>query len=746
MHLIKWVRKNERKLMTWVVILCMITFVGGSGLSQLLSYFGVGGPKKVATCFDNQKIYSADVYNALNELEVLRPLLADRFLLLKGGPFGQPDINARLLACLLFPNPDLAAQLRAQLRGMAQQGQVPFTLDDIESFFEESAIRPEIAWLLLNAEAQKTGIIISIETAKQVLRQAIPQLTGNQADAAQIVKAVVKQTNMSDVEIIHIFAKLLAVLNYAGQVTDAEDVTLPQIRAAVARNLERIDTEFVKLGTEQFLDKTTAPEPDQLTAQFEKFKNQISGRYSPDNPFGFGYQLPHRIQLEYFVLKNDDVAKIIAKPTFEEMENYYAGNISQFQQPVPADPNKPDAEQQTVTEPYAAVADRIYSTLQQEKTSKLVSLIYKDARDMLEAGFEKINVEKASIEQIQQAAPDYPTVAAKITEKYKIPVYTGKTGLLDIRAFNLDACLGSLRPATPTAETHLAEILFAVDKTGQKPRRIPGVVIPKLWENIGPLVGGFLSEQDNQYHRVMAVLRVTDTSEQQSPDSIDLTYSTEGINLDGTQTQKYRFSVKEQVISNLKTIQAFGIARSRADELVDWIQNENWQPALDKYNAAYVPASADPNSRENLKLKLESLEDRLIVSQLEIDNAFATLDINPASAGFIRERLTSNILNRRFYELLGENKQIGPVSKVLPFEPDPAVYIVKSVQRRPPTTKDLLENKMFAAYQINLTDSAGLGLIQFNPQNIVKRTNFKMLREVEPSAPMPEELPPIEDY
>lgn len=45
MNAVKWIRKNERKLMAWLVILIMISFVGGYGLQQFLMYIGQGGVK-----------------------------------------------------------------------------------------------------------------------------------------------------------------------------------------------------------------------------------------------------------------------------------------------------------------------------------------------------------------------------------------------------------------------------------------------------------------------------------------------------------------------------------------------------------------------------------------------------------------------------------------------------------------------------------------------------------------------------
>ncbi len=79
MNLVKWFRKNNKKVMAVVVIVIMIGFVGGSYISQL-SQRRSGRYETVAWFADNRKIKSDDLSLARRELDVLRALQADVLL------------------------------------------------------------------------------------------------------------------------------------------------------------------------------------------------------------------------------------------------------------------------------------------------------------------------------------------------------------------------------------------------------------------------------------------------------------------------------------------------------------------------------------------------------------------------------------------------------------------------------------------------------------------------------------------
>jgi hypothetical protein len=113
MSLVKWIRKNERKLMSWVVILIMVAFVGGSALQQILRQMGggkqvvayYGEPKSFMFWNLTPKIRAEDFNIAQQELKILTQLGSREFLSnLPSVTPRQPNFKGLLISQLLFPN------------------------------------------------------------------------------------------------------------------------------------------------------------------------------------------------------------------------------------------------------------------------------------------------------------------------------------------------------------------------------------------------------------------------------------------------------------------------------------------------------------------------------------------------------------------------------------------------------------------------------------------------------------------
>ena len=98
MNIVKWMRKNNRKIMAFVVIFIMVSFVGGMALQQLLMQFGSGRNRDVYTYRGNGKISMIDVQQAESDLTILATMQMPLFLL------QYPTLKAKLLGQLLFPD------------------------------------------------------------------------------------------------------------------------------------------------------------------------------------------------------------------------------------------------------------------------------------------------------------------------------------------------------------------------------------------------------------------------------------------------------------------------------------------------------------------------------------------------------------------------------------------------------------------------------------------------------------------
>ncbi|MHC5083237.1 MAG: hypothetical protein ACYTET_04780 [Planctomycetota bacterium] len=332
MSLVKWIRKNNRKIMTFVVIFCMVAFIIGSfGLQMLSNIFGASN--RVIATYDNGKIKQKDFMAASNELNVLKSLMADRYMM----ALGRQTLAGPLTVKLIFPDSPFAGDIAGQLKQAVQQGQLPLTNDELDDYFNQPSERAEILWILLRDEAYNAGCITPTENARQTLKAIIPQMTGNQLDAAGLVSRIIGESNITEEQIIRVFADLLSVIDYSANVMNNQAVTTNQVKASLARGKERIDADFVKIDADSFIDEKAEIADADLQQQFDAYKNVLASAATDDNPFGFGYKLPKRVKLEYIVVKMDDVKAQTAKITADEMESFYSRNLDQFTKEEPTD-------------------------------------------------------------------------------------------------------------------------------------------------------------------------------------------------------------------------------------------------------------------------------------------------------------------------------------------------------------------------------------------------------------------------
>ena len=734
MNLVKWIRKNNRKIMVFVVIFSMVAFVIGSyGLKIITSMFDPSN-QTIATYDDGKTIKSINIRNAQNELSVLRMLSGDRLLTVQG-------TGGVLLSHLIFPDSKFAGDIAAQMKQAALSGQLPISVQDLEDYFNQPVETSAVLWILLKAEAYRAGYIVSSDNAKSLLRAIVPQMTQGQGDAAQLVGHVMTQSGLTEDQIVRIYADLLTVSDYANQVMNNQAVTLNQVKATVGRSKERLDAEFVKLDAKTLIDKNAAISDTEIARQFNAFKQYAPGNPTADNPYGFGYKLPKRIQLEYMIILNDDVQAQIDSPSSEEMEQYYTNNIAQFQTSEPSDPNDPESEKIVLTKSFSEVERQIYSSIERDKTNKLTAMIFNEIKDISEAGFENVTFDEATNEQLQMAAGDYQTTAQKITNTHNITVTAGKTGWLSADDFMQEKILRTLARRQGQSRLQLSDLAFIASTEPKQKRRI-GLPAIRVWENIGPVSGGYYDMENSKYHAMTALVRVVGIEDAAVPADVNVSYDTKGIAMFVKPEDKTSYSVKENVIEDLRLKKAMDTAAARAGELATLVANSSWTEAVKAYNAKYAPDAGDPNDIEANKaaIKLEMADDQTRAAPTEIIAAQRYMRENPARAAAIQRMLVSNSLNNEFYALLADDAEsTGTISKTLTFEPGAACYVVKEVVRQPANETDYLDSKAQAAMQLASKDTAELALIHFSSENIIKRMNFEYKKKADAKEASQEE-------
>jgi hypothetical protein len=717
MNLVKWFRKNNKKVMAVVVIVIMFGFIGGSALRQIggnrtgtIGYFG----KK-------NKITDYDLSVARRELEVLRMLRADALLKAQ-------DLHGIFLSELLFSEQRASVALINRLKQTIRSNQYRISEEQINDLYKRQ-MPPGIYWILLQNEAQNAGIRISNEQAGELLGRIIPQLFQGQT-YRQIISVIITQQRIPEKQILATLGKLLAIMQYSSIICSNEDLTNRQIMQMASDEDERMNVEFVQFDSAVFAEQQEAPSENKIIEQFNKYKAIAPGTVSEENPYGFGYKLPNRVQLEYIACRLDDVKTIVKRPTQDEMGSYYSRNKKQlYTEQVPSDPNDPNSPTIPKTKSFGEVANSISQQLLKDKINATSTNILQDARTLTEANLEglKIESEEVTTEQLKEKAGDYKAAAAQLSEKYKIKVYTGQTGLLSPVDIQSDEQMRTLflqgYGQNPVA---LNKVFFAVDELAVSELGPLDVAKPRMFENIGP-IKDMTSMYGNKAGGIMAIMRVIDARKAAEPENIDVTYSTHTLKFDQNEEDdsEHTYSVKEKVTEDLKKLAALETTKSKTDEFIALTKKESWTNAINKFEELYGKLQQrDPNDPNAFRLQNYPGMRRIATANLQTIALQGRGD--PMTPFYLSEsKINKKFLDKLYSLIPSEQDSPDSLPVVMEFKPDMSYYVVKDISIKRLYQEDFDKSKANRIFREDYVQSQSLAAVHFNPENIVKRMNFR---------------------
>jgi hypothetical protein len=740
MNLVKWLRKNNTKVMAVVVIVIMFGFIGGGTVleqisrrrKETLAYFG-----------DGKKITNVDLIAAQQELDILRMLRADRLLM-------GLDLRAALLGELLFSERSASSLLISHMRQLIRANQYPISDRQISDIYKRSA-PSDVYWLLLRDEAQRAGIMIPDADVGRQLAQIMPQLFDGRT-YAQIMGSLVEQSGIPDDQMVATFGKLLAVLFYSQTICSTEDVTTSQIMHTASWENETVDVEFVRLDSAAFAEAQDPPSEEKIAEHFEKYKKFFAGDISEDNPYGFGYKLADRVQLEYVAVKLDDIAAIVTRPTYQDSEEYYRRHTKQFSETVPKDPNDPNSPMVERVKSYAEVASDISEQLMQDRMNSKAESILQEIRSPTDVALQvtDIDLENLSDEKLMKMAVNYKTSAEQLSKKHGVRVYAGQTGLLTAADMRQDKYLGRLYiTGYGQYPVQLTRVVFSVrglEASELGPFDMPR---PRMYENIGPakdLERQIMKETSGQ---IMAVVRVIKVAKACEPEAVDQTFSKStlelgqngdqpskgpgGSNEEPSETPKI-YSIKEEVVKDLKKLAAMGTAKSKAGELIGLADANDWQNAVDKFNELYGHKATQDKGEPNT-FKLEHLTGLQRISSKTLATLTAQSEGNPGERLFVREaqkrlsvsaaKIERDLINQLYCLVPQDSNTVDAVPLTMEFKPNMSVYVVKNISVKRLSQEEYEKIKAMQLYREEDIQSQSLAVTYFNPENILKRVNFR---------------------
>jgi hypothetical protein len=742
MNLVRWFRKNNTKVMAIVVIVILFGFIGGGTLLEQLSrrrketlaYFGPG-----------KKITNFDLDEARRELHVLRMLRTDRLLRGLG-------LQGVVLGELLFSERSASSVMINGMKQMIRANQYRISDRQIGDIYKRS-MPGEVYWLLLREETQLAGIMIPEVDVGRQLAQIMPQLFDGQG-YLQIMGLLVEQSGIPENEILATFGKLLAVLFYSQTICSTEAVTTSQIMHMASWENETIDVEFVKLDSAVFAEAQEPPDEEKMVEHFDKYKNFFAGDISEDNPYGFGYKLADRVQLEYIAVKVDDISAIVTPPTYEDKWEYYKRHKKQFTETIPEDPNDPNSPLVEGIKTYAEVADTISEQLMQDKINSKAEYILQEAETLIEAKLQDASIDlvTASAEQFKQMAGDYKATAEQLSKKHGVKVYAGQTGLLTAADMQEDEYLSRLFITSYGQNpVRLTRIVFSIDElqaTELGPFDIPR---PRMYQNIGPaedLVRQMMKETSGQ---IMAIVRVIKVAEACEPEAIDQTFSKSTLEFEqdqaqqgeeptgsdqkSSQTQKI-YSVREKVVEDLKKLAAIDTTKSKAKEFIDLVAEGDWDIAVDKFNELYGQKPRQDESDPNV-FKLENSRGLQRISSRTLAMLAAQSQGNPGERLFVREaqkwlsvsqaKIERQLIDQ-LYSLVPQDSNTVDAAVTMEFKPNMSVYVIKNISVKRLSQEEYQKIKAMRLAREDDIQAQSLAVIHFSPENILKRMKFRPAR------------------
>ncbi len=733
MNLVKWFRKNNTKIMAVVVIVLMVGFIGGSSLTYLLRGSG-GAGKAVAYYGHKQKITYYDRAIASQELEVLSALRADQIL------GGSQELQSLLLSELLFSQNRSSGAMTDMVKQIIQRNRYRVSDEQLSNMYKGRTVPSDLYWILLREEAASAGIHVRPEDVGQWLGQLIsqyPQVFGS-GSYTQVMQSLVNRYKQTEPQILGTLGKLLAVLQYAQIITSMENVTALQVRHMASQRGEMLDVEFMRFEASDFADNEQTPDEKAILAQFDRYKANRPGNVSEANPFGFGYRLPNRVQLETIALKLQDVASIVKPPTEEEAEQHYRENRARlYTQQVRRDPNDPNSPLVPQTKSYAEVADSIMDQLRRQRITARAEQILQDARNLADADLQPTGPEgqKLTIEQRRQRAGDYKKIAQDLSDKYAIPIYYDQTGLLSTMDLQADTYLRRMfLTGYGYSPVPLIQVLFSVEEFGEDATILLSVAQAEMYASIGPARDPMAATAPELSDQIMLLARVVDAREDTVPETVDVTYSTKPLSLGKTEQEDKTFSLREQVVEDVRKLAAWETTRTRAEEFMALATSEGWDKAIAQFNQLYgEQAKADPNDPN--VFALDRMPTLRRISSAELQVLATQVANNPGAERFVNEaRVESQFVDRLCALAPAEDDAAPKLPAILEFKPDQSYYVLKNLSIERLDREQFQRMKGMLLRQEDYSQAQSLAVVHLNPENILKRMNLRLARQADEPA------------
>ncbi len=231
---------------------------------------------------------------------------------------------------------------------------------------------------------------------------------------------------------------------------------------------EKINLRIVKLPIQDYVDAKAVVSDKQIKDQFEKYKAiapvENPDRLTEENPMGFGYKVPAKVQVAYLMVDIDAVTRgTVVVPA--DARTYWREHKAEFTREVPIKPVAGDkaATTQADTKPKTKTVEKTIDEAWQEVLAQKKPLVVKQ---ILGVYVQKIQIAvgKTAAEDISGDRTVYETVVSMMTQSADeaLAVVIDKKVIAAIRNQPLDKAMEKLAKAA-----ELQAIVYPWDTNGR---------------------------------------------------------------------------------------------------------------------------------------------------------------------------------------------------------------------------------------------------------------------------------------
>ena len=229
----------------------------------------------------------------------------------------------------------------------------------------------------------------------------------------------------------------------------------------------------------------------------------------------------------------------------------------------------------------------------------------------------------------------------------------------------------------------------------------------------------------------MVVVRVTEAEKASEPESVNQTFAKGSLKFDEDQEQPGEnvYSIREIVAEDLKKLSAMDTTKNKAEEFIDLAVKDGWESAVDKFNKLY--GQRDKQSGEDANVfELQNFTNLQRASSMELETVALQSAGNPARRLLVNKAEKENQLIGQLYSLIPQDSNtIDTLPLVMEFKPDMSYYCLKNISVKRLEQEQYDKIKALQDYKEDFIQSQSLAPVHFNPENILKRMNFRPVKE-----------------